>query len=81
MEVQVIFVSADHDAASFAEYYRSQPWAAIPYEAVGVRKALNAKFGITGIPAAIVLSAADGKMVSRDGRSVVVAKRKLKGAF
>lgn len=74
-------MSADHDAASFAAYYKSQPWAAIPFEAEGVRRALNAKYGISGIPAAIVLASADGKLMSRDGRSVVMAKRKLKGAF
>ena len=32
-EVEVVFVSSDHDKEGFEEYYAEQPWAAVPFDA------------------------------------------------
>lgn len=80
---QVIFISSDEDEKSFKGYYAEQPWAALPFASEALRSSAGAKFGVRGIPAVIVLNAATGAIVSKDGRSVVAAApgKTLKGLF
>jgi nucleoredoxin len=70
--IEVVFVSSDNDTNSFREYYNDMPWLAIPYEDDRKRSELSQKFGISGIPALIVLSGKDGKVISTDGRADVM---------
>jgi len=81
VEVVVVFVSSDQDLQSFTEYYGSMPWAAVPFEARAVKQALSTKYGVSGIPALVVLDATTGALVTKDGRAAVMSKRRLKGAF
>ena len=70
--VEVVFVSADQDDASFGKYFGEMPWLAVPFGERSVAENLNAKFGIRGIPALIVLDASNGKVISDDGRRDVM---------
>jgi len=62
--VQVIFVSSDHNEASFWEYYSSMPWKAVPFgrDRRGILEMLN----VQGIPKLIILSP-DGKIITTEG--------------
>jgi len=73
--VEVVFVSSDQDDSSFANYYKSMPWLALPFDARDVKQELSDKFNIQGIPSLIVLDAATGKTISQDGRSDVMRHR------
>ena len=79
-EVEVVFVTADHDKEGFEEYYSEQPWAAVPFDAAEKDK-LSEKFGVEGIPRVVVLSGADASVVNGDARAVITAKKSLAGVF
>ncbi len=79
-EVEVVFVSSDHDKEGFEEYYAEQPWAAVPFDAAS-KDALGEKFGVEGIPRVVVLSGADGSVVNGDARAAIVSKKSLAGLF
>jgi len=66
--LEVVFVSSDSDTESFNDYYKEQPWLAIPYEDDEKKEALNKKFKVSGIPAVVILGP-DGELISKDGRS------------
>jgi nucleoredoxin len=68
----VIFVSSDKDEASFQEYFGEQPWLALPFADRGQKDALSSKFKVQGIPTVVILDA-DGKTITKDGRSAIAA--------
>ena len=70
--LEIIFVSSDKDAASFAEYFKSMPWKALPFEQREVKAKLASVFGIQGIPTLLVFDN-EGNLVTADGRSAVVS--------
>ena len=73
-------MSLDSDADSFEEYYAEQPWTAVPYDAA-MRDTVGDKFGVEGIPHVVVLSGADGRVVSSDARKLITDKKTLKGLW
>jgi thiol-disulfide isomerase/thioredoxin len=60
--IEIVFVSADRDAASFASYYATMPWAAIDY-ADDVRESLLSFMRVTGIPRLTVLDGKSGAII------------------
>jgi len=75
--LEIVFVSSDRDANSFANYYRSMPWLAVPFEALGqVKSRLSNEYQVRGIPFFVVLDAVSGQVVV-DGKS---ARREVMGA-
>merc|ERR1719171_1007959 len=48
--LEVVFVSSDQDEASFKEYFGEMPWLALPFANKDVKKALDKKFKVQGIP-------------------------------
>eukprot|EP00927_Polykrikos_kofoidii_P049878 TRINITY_DN43889_c0_g1_i1.p1 TRINITY_DN43889_c0_g1~~TRINITY_DN43889_c0_g1_i1.p1 ORF type:complete len:391 (-),score=60.99 TRINITY_DN43889_c0_g1_i1:189-1265(-) len=70
-DVEVIFVSSDRDAASFEEYYKEMPWAALPFSDRSRQSALSTKFSVQGIPSLVVLRGADGSIASANARGEV----------
>jgi nucleoredoxin len=58
--VEVVFLSADHDEAGFASYFKSMPWKAVPYDDDG-RDKLMAYIKVTGIPRLVVLDGKTGR--------------------
>ena len=73
--LEIVFASSDSDNHSFQEYYGSMPWFAIPFSNSATIQALGMKYGVRGIPSFIVLNAATGEIVDKDGRSTVAAAR------
>lgn len=67
---EVVFCSWDNDAEGFKEYFGKMPWLAIPYEKEDIRKALNAKFHVTGIPTLVMLGP-DGELINENARSMI----------
>lgn len=51
------------------------PWASVPFSASDKTQALGQRFGIRGIPALIILDAADGSVKDSDGRTTVSAAK------
>lgn len=68
--LEVVFVSSDRDEDSFNEYYKEQPWAALPYANRDLKAQLSKKFKVQGIPSFVILDA-DGKVITKDGREAI----------
>ena len=60
--VEIVFLSADHDEASFQSYYSSMPWTAIDYDDA-TREQLMSYIRVTGIPRLAVLDGRTGTIV------------------
>merc|ERR1712070_194960 len=69
-KMEIFFVSSDRDQASFDEYFAEMPWQALPYEKRSEKTFLSDAFGVSGIPAFVVLNS-DGTLITTDGRSKV----------
>lgn len=75
-------MSSDQDHAAFNDYFgKEMPWAAVPYEGARLRQTLGAKYGVQGIPTLVILDAATGAVVTKDGRAAVMRRRSLAGPF
>lgn len=79
-ELEIVFVSSDHDQASFEGYFSSMPWIAVPFEESQVRSGLGAAYSVSGIPTLIVLDR-HGKVIDSDGRSTVASLRDSGGCL
>ena len=66
---EIVFVSSDKSELQFADYFREMPWLAMPYALRDLKTGLSQMFGVTGIPALILLDGATGDLISKDGRS------------
>ena len=61
--LEIIFVSADRDIASFQQYFNEEhPWKAIPYDSPN-RSQASAYFKVNGIPKLMVFNGATGAIV------------------
>ena len=49
------------------------PWAAVPFADADMRDAISSKFGVSGIPAFIVINPEDCSVIDKEGRSTVSA--------
>ena len=70
--VEVVFVSADRDAASFRDYLRGHhgPWYAIPWEREQNRNGCSSFFQVQGIPRLIAFSGSTGAVVCQNAVGV-----------
>uniref|UniRef100_A0A0B7BQ40 Thioredoxin domain-containing protein n=2 Tax=Arion vulgaris TaxID=1028688 RepID=A0A0B7BQ40_9EUPU len=73
-KLEIIFVSFDRDIGSCKEYYSSMPWLLLPFDS-DQKDELAEKYGVSGIPALILLDPKTGTLVSKDGRSCVEADK------
>ncbi|CAL5069856.1 unnamed protein product [Urochloa decumbens] len=53
--IEIIFISLDHDETSFLDHFKSMPWLALPFN-TSLRRKLCNHFGVEHIPALIPLS-------------------------
>ena len=60
--MEIVFVSADHDEASFQSYYSTMPWTAIDYDDA-TREQLMSYIRVTGIPRLAVLDGRTGRII------------------
>lgn len=75
---EIVFVSSDQDDLAFTNYFGEMPWLALPYDARKINSALSKKYGVQGIPSLVIVGN-DGKLISKDGRGMVM--RDPKGAW
>ncbi|TVT98950.1 hypothetical protein EJB05_55702 [Eragrostis curvula] len=54
--IEIIFISLDHDESSFLDHLKGMPWLALPFD-TGLTRKLCAYFDVEHIPALIPLSA------------------------
>lgn len=73
-ELEVVYISSDHDENSFNAYFGKMPWLAmVPvFEKSQTQKRLMNMFKIQGIPTLIVLDALTGNFVTANGRTEVM---------
>ncbi|KAL1327537.1 hypothetical protein HN51_037586 [Arachis hypogaea] len=68
-EFEVIFISSDHDQASFEESFAVMPWLAIPYG--DPRKSyLTRKFRVYEVPMLVAIGA-NGQTITKDARFLI----------
>lgn len=58
--IEVVFLSADHDEDGFESYFASMPWKAIPYDDAGREKFMG-HIKVTGIPRLVILDGKTGR--------------------
>lgn len=58
-DLELLFVSSDHDQESFDEYYKKMSFGALPFNHRKLKAALSKKFGVNGIPTLIMLGPED----------------------
>ncbi|XP_064392520.1 nucleoredoxin-like [Halichondria panicea] len=68
---EIVFVSSDRDDASFKEYFNEMPWLALPFVEREKKAQLSTQFKVSGIPTLVMLNAANGKLITSDGRAIV----------
>jgi nucleoredoxin len=66
--LEIIYISSDKDVASFAEYYGSMPWLALPGSKAEVKRSLATQLHVSGIPTLVVLDVNTGYFISDNGR-------------
>lgn len=74
-KMEIFFVSSDREQKAFDEYFAEMPWQALPYEKREEKGTLSDMFGVSGIPAFVVLNN-DGTVITTDGRSKVMSDPK-----
>nr|CEL69039.1 TPA: nnucleoredoxin, putative [Neospora caninum Liverpool] len=67
---EVVFVSSDHDRASFDEYFASMPWLSLPFDDRARKASLSQMYTVQGIPTLILVDS-KGALVDRNGRQKV----------
>lgn len=60
--VEVVFLSADHDEKGFSSYFNSMPWTAVPFDDDG-REQLMGYIKVKGIPRLVVLDGKTGRTI------------------
>jgi len=70
---EIVFVSSDRDEAQFKSYCKEMPWLAVPFARRDIKKDLSKQYKVSGIPALILLDGDTGAVISKDGRSVIMA--------
>lgn len=61
-DVEVVFLSADHDQSGFQSYFRSHPWMAVDYED-DARESLMAAIRVSSVPRLVVISGTTGRII------------------
>jgi len=68
--LEVVFLSADQDETAFQEYFKEQPWLALPFTESSKKDALSKKLGVNGIPCLVIFDES-GALITKDGRAAV----------
>jgi len=67
----VIFASWDREEAQFAEYFKSMPWAALPFDDPRIQK-ISGRFEVEGIPTVLMFDS-QGNVVNEKARGAISA--------
>jgi len=69
-KMEIVFVSSDKDQKEFDSYRETMPWLALDYDKRDAKETLSNAFGVSGIPAFVVMNP-DGSVITTEGRSKV----------
>jgi len=69
-ELEIIFISSDHDVNSYKKYLDEMPWIAIPFGDHRLA-VLKTKFRVIEIPCLIFVDVTTGEILSNEGRDIV----------
>eukprot|EP00929_Paragymnodinium_shiwhaense_P072302 TRINITY_DN36709_c0_g1_i1.p1 TRINITY_DN36709_c0_g1~~TRINITY_DN36709_c0_g1_i1.p1 ORF type:complete len:527 (-),score=140.00 TRINITY_DN36709_c0_g1_i1:262-1842(-) len=69
-QVRVVFASRDRDPGSFAQYFSTMPWHALPFGAMQV-DFLAQMFQVRGIPAVVALNGQTGQVLDMNARDAI----------
>jgi len=69
--LEIIFVSSDKDEKTFSEYHAEMPWLALPFDKRDLKAQLSKKYKVQGIPSLVLLDAATGKTITKNGREAI----------
>ena len=74
--IEVVFLSNDHDEKSFKSYYGTMPWLAVDYEDEYNRDQLMGFLSVTGIPRLAVLDGKTGRIIEDNavGKSLDITR-------
>jgi nucleoredoxin len=72
-EFEIIFVSSDHDEASFKEYFQEMPWIALRYSDRKQKEQISNYFDVDGIPAFVMLCGNSFSTINANARSAISA--------
>jgi len=67
---EIIFVSFNQDEKNFKEYFATMPWPSVEFES-HERMNLQAKIGVSDIPALVFISAENKAVKTKNGLNVV----------
>ncbi len=70
-KIEIIFVSSDKDEKSFNSYFNTMPWSSLKFQSDAGRR-LSQEFGVRGIPTLVILDQKTGKVLTKNGRALVM---------
>ena len=73
---EVIFISSDQNESQFKQYYAEMPWMCLPFSAREDKERISNAYGVSGIPCLVLLDGATGKLISKDGRAIIMQDQK-----
>lgn len=78
-ELHIVFVSSDDNESAFLKHFENQAWFAVPFTEKRLRKSLKREFKVSDKPTLVLMDAASGEMITREGtiimRSVVANEK------
>ena len=63
-ELEIVFISSDHDEDGFNAHFKTMPWLAVPFN-VNLHKKLRERFHVVRIPSLIPFNS-NGKSIEED---------------
>lgn len=79
--LEIIFVSSDVDAKTFADYFGTHPWVSLPFDATSIKNDLLKRFRIEGYPALIIINGETGNVIDAKGWRTVGTVADRNGDF
>merc|ERR1711920_1103100 len=73
---EIVFVSSDRDDDSFQDYYKSMPWAALPFDDRARKGDLATKFSVRGIPRLLLIDPKSCDVTNSNARGDVMGDTK-----
>eukprot|EP00960_Hanusia_phi_P047673 758504-Hanusia_phi.AAC.2 len=74
-EFEIVFLSSDQSESQFKEYYSQMPWLALPFAERSLKDKIASQIGVNGIPLLVLINPEDGKILTKEGRRVILEDR------
>lgn len=70
-KAEVVFVSSDRNAESFASYFADMPWLALDYDQRDLKQMLSSAFGVEGIPTLLWINPRTGEVLLNGDETIL----------